>query len=538
MSGYLLSFQEISLLVLLAAGLVTLLFTKKYSMSERLGIAVLVPLAFIVVWNWWNSLVVNPISRHWSGPRLAPALSILHGYKLYQPPDRGPVSGWIYPPVSALSYLPATLLRDPTAMVLCGRVLSLVFYYGTVSWLLIREVRCKRIAPLAAALLFVIFALLTDGAASLRYVSTEILADTPALAFGTVALSLVGTAGGAFPGRRAALAISACTLAAWSKQLAVPLLLVPTLWGACTGGWKGLGRWLLLSAAVVGAISLPIAGIFAPRELYFNTVVVPSWHPWLEETLPGICQAVLAGLDDAWSLKAFLGLGLVSMGVVSCIQLLGREAIRCDCFLWIPFFLAGVLELPFSALGKAKLGGDVNSLSHVLLYWSIASVLVMGGLSVHWSQTSWVLLAIAIALGIHHGGRIWDGGTRRDMGWIQEQQMVVRYLKSHPGEAYFPWHPLEHLAVEGRMTHFEYGVFDRALAGRPVSISHLRQYIPPATRRLCYPPDLFYTRAYQLILRTLPEFNRRVVIDELPGYYCYERAASAFPGSSHPRHKY
>src|SRR5271166_7032618 len=130
MSGYLLFLQGISLVLLGAAGLATLLFTKKRSMSERLGIGVLPPLASVVVWNWWISLVIAPVSRHWSGPRLAPALSILHGYRVYQPPDRGPVSGWIYPPVSALSYLPAVLLGDPTAMVLSGRVLSLVFYFN------------------------------------------------------------------------------------------------------------------------------------------------------------------------------------------------------------------------------------------------------------------------------------------------------------------------------------------------------------------------------------------------------------------------
>ena len=391
-------------------------------------------------------------------------------------------------------------------------------------------------------------ALLTDDTVSLRYVSTEIMADTPALAFGTVALALVGRVDGAFQGRRAAIAMGACTLAAWSKQIAVPLLLIPLLWGLCIEGWKSLARWLLLSVAVVGAISLPIAVIFAPRELYFNTVIVPSQHPLLEKTFPGICQAVLTELDDAWSLKAFLALGLVSMGVVLYPRFLGRKATYCDCFLWLPFFLAGLLELPLSALGKVKFGGDVNSLAHILFYWSVASVLLMGGLSVQWSQTGWLLLAIAVALGICHGGRIrnllgglptyWDDGTRWEKCWIQEQQMVVRYLKSHPGEAYFPWHPLEHLAIDGRMPHFEYGIFDRALAGRPVSISHLRQYIPPNTRRLCYPRGLFYTAAFQLIRRALPEFNRRVVIDELPGYLCYERTAPVSPGLSNSPHNH
>ena len=183
MTGDLRTLYEYTLFLHLGAGLVTLFATKKYPMWMRLGIAALPPLASIAIWNWWISLVVRPVSSHWSGPRLAPVLALVHGYKLYQPPDRGPVIDWIYPPVSALSYLPATIFGDPTAMILSGRLLSLLFYFGPVCWLLIRESRSQRISPVVAALLFASFAFLTNDTLALRYVSTEIMADTPALAF-------------------------------------------------------------------------------------------------------------------------------------------------------------------------------------------------------------------------------------------------------------------------------------------------------------------------------------------------------------------
>ena len=392
MTGDQWTLYQYALFLHLGAGIVTLLVTRKLPLRTRLGVAVLPPLALIVVCNWWISLVICPVFSHWSGPRLAPALALVRGYRLYQSPERGPVSGWIYPPVSALSYLPATIFGDPTAMVLSGRLLSIFFYFGPVSWLLIREARSGRIPPVAAALLFVSFAFLSNNTRALRYVSTEVIADTPALAFGAVAMALVGLMQGASPGRGAACAVAASTMAAWSKQLAVPLLFIPLLWAGGTGGWRGLGRSILLAAAVIGGISLPIVLAFGPSELFFNTVVVPSRHPWYEATYSGMWQIVLRRINDARSLAAFLALGLASAGVLLYTRFAGRRPKSRTLFIWLPFVLAGLFELPLSVLGTLKVGGDANSLAHVLFYWTVAAVLVSGGLSARWPRACWLIL--------------------------------------------------------------------------------------------------------------------------------------------------
>jgi hypothetical protein len=127
MTGNMRALYAISLLLLLASGCVASLFRSTLSSRALLGIVVLPALAAVAAWNWWISLVIRPYLGHWSGPRLAPVLALLKGYSLYQPPDRGPVSGWIYPPCSALAYLPAVVLGDPTAMVFAGRVLGLLY---------------------------------------------------------------------------------------------------------------------------------------------------------------------------------------------------------------------------------------------------------------------------------------------------------------------------------------------------------------------------------------------------------------------------
>ena len=101
--------------------------------------------------------------------------------------------------------------------------------------------------------------------------------------------------------------------------------------------------------------------------------------------------------------------------------------------------------------------------------------------------------------------------------------MVVRFLKAHPGQAYFPYFPLEHLSVEGRMPHCEYGVYARGVAGQPVSPDHLRRHVPPKASLVCYPAGRYYSVPYRSTILILPEFDRTVDIPELPGCLCYRR---------------
>jgi hypothetical protein len=182
-----------------------------------------------------------------------------------------------------------------------------------------------------------------------------------------------------------------------------------------------------------------------------------------------------------------------------------------------------------------KVGGAVNSFSHVFYYWTVAALLISGAIPTRWPRVCWLILGIAVTMGIFDQRRIsslladlnppWNDETSRGMSWFEEQKMVVRYLRAHPGEAYFPNNPLEHLAVEGRLPHFEYGVFDRVLAGLPLSLDHLQRHIPPGARRICYPAG--YTHTDFFAAHSLKKFTRRVVVDELPGCVCFERPGPA-----------
>jgi len=92
-----------------------------------------------VDWSWLTTIGIDPVVGPWSAARLAPAMSLWHGYALYSAPGSGPVTGWIYPPLATLAYLPATLIPDPTSAVLAGRCLSLVYFFAPAAWLLMTD---------------------------------------------------------------------------------------------------------------------------------------------------------------------------------------------------------------------------------------------------------------------------------------------------------------------------------------------------------------------------------------------------------------
>jgi hypothetical protein len=99
------------------------------------------------------------------------------------------------------------------------------------------------------------------------------------------------------------------------------------------------------------------------------------------------------------------------------------------------------------------------------------------------------------------------------------QEVAFEYARRHPGTAYFPWNPLATLLAEGRADHFDYGLYDRELAGFPVSPERVRVGIPARMKYVCFPPKA----PSEFVRKYLPMFSRRVEIGELPGWACYER---------------
>jgi hypothetical protein len=63
---------------------------------------------------------------------------------------------------------------------------------------------------------------------------------------------------------------------------------------------------------------------------------------------------------------------------------------------------------------------------------------------------------------------------------------IIAFEESKRSNIWFPEFPLSTLLATGRLYHFSYGVFDRFLAGRPVSVQQLWEGVPQPPFKLKY----------------------------------------------------
>jgi hypothetical protein len=474
-------------------GVIFGLLAKGRSPLSRLALSLTPVAAFFVIWNWYVGLVIDPVFNFWSGLRLFPAVALTYGYSPYQAPEDGLANGWIYPPGSVLAYLPATLFSDPTNAVLAGRCLSLLYYFGPVIGLLVFEVRRGRLKAGLACLLFMDFAVISHRVIALRYPSTEIHADAPALGLGAISLAMVGRIRGDRLGMTGFAAVLAAICATLTKQVQAPLMLIPTLWIAASSRhiWTTL-RALAITAALALVFVVPVVLICGPRVFFFNMWTLPGHHGMKYQTMAENARLIewCLVVQARRPLLFTLGLALLSLVFIGAKHAGGLRILRDDP-IWLSFLVGAIFEIPIAALGYMKRGGDFNALAYALYPLLIAVILILGRCV--WSARSLaaLLVAFTLYLGVsetRHTIRNGGDSASAKRSWITEEQMVLRYLQEHPGEAYFPLHTLDHLKVDGRRYHSDDGVNSWRLSGYAPSRNHIRKYMPPQTRIICYPP--------------------------------------------------
>jgi hypothetical protein len=497
---------------------------------ERMAVSAMPVLVAMLAWHWVVAVGVLPYGGPWSAIRLAPSMSLRYGYRLYESRGLGPVLGWIYPPVAPLAYLPATLFGEPGAAVIAGRCLTLIYYYAPAVWLILssRGAAGSTGRWIRVLLLFT-FALITSQSTALSYCSTEVHADATALALGAAALGLLGrsAAGSGWAGRAGAVVVAA--LAVWSKQLTVVVFAVLPLWVLVRDGFRPALRFTAVWLAGGVAVSLLMLFLFPLDGLFYNIITIPSRHPWTAIHPVGIASVFVKMQLDHMVLWALIAAGLVlrlarreDPGGEVAASAVTREA-------WPLFLLVGLLSSPLAVLGVIKVGGYDNNLSYSMYYLALGGMLLLADAAGRIRPSDddraaptlasvilGVNLLLAVVgserLAIELAGGVYPGRDARD---------AIRYLRAHPGEAYFPWHPLEHLMIDGKATHSEYGVWDRKLAGDPMSTEHFLGYVPPDARLICYPDGI--TVAEQITLKYGGGTWRRRELPELPGWTCFER---------------
>lgn len=446
--------------------------------------------------------------------RLERPFLLAHGYSLYTAPGQGPAVIAIYPPVSAWLLMPVTWLRSLTLIAESAECMTLsVIVLPVAAWHLFFRKGGASGSGFGALFIFLFFPFTT---AALRNAFFNVHPDSAALGFGTLAAFLLSREG---RGNASLYGSSlAAVLAAWSKQPALTLLWALPLYLVWSGRKKGEARrysaYLTFNFAVVTGLFIACYGA---KELAYFLLEVPSRHPWIEK---GGVSALAAAGERLVRASAEIGVLFVAAVWLSKdkespgggSRLEGRGS-AATLALWL-----AICYLPAALIGRAKLGGSVNTLSYFSFYLLMAATLCLAASSAKRARA--LMAGLLFCLVIGHGVSLANKYTlvKRPAPFADTAARVIR---AHPGAVYFPRLNALHLIEEGRAYHDSVGLTDLLWAGRPLNERELRAYWPAHLERVAFVAD----DADDLHWLGLPAAYRRVSDPELPGFIVYKRVA-------------
>ncbi len=465
----------------------------------------------------------------WSSARLTWTFSLVHRYKMYYPAYSGPALSGIYGPIGPLVYLPVTLVNSPTPAVMLGLFISTCFYFLPMLWLHIGRNLLNLRRLLFALCAFACFCLFTFNTRALYESAFWVHVDAPALGIGAIGCAILYYRKNKDSILFLLLSAIFSVFAVWTKQTLMPLLLALSTYTLLADGYKCFRRYILyicISGIILSALFL---WIFDARVLFFSMFTIPSHH-----TLGGNTNPIVALFNATFDLikESFLPAIILIILSVYSLRKLSNIPDKLKTWIssnrWTMLIIVSLFMVPTSVLGKAKIAGSENNLSPSVYFLVAAATLALIDivpdiLSCYAQsvQRSVKLLFVLLITGL-----VCVNALRfREIPLLlqnissNDQKVAYEYAKKYPGEAYFPNNPLSSLLAEGKLYHFNFGLIDRELAGFPVSREHFWAHIPADIRLVAF-PKIYQNQA---VMKYLPEFSKRVTIDELPGWIVYMR---------------
>jgi hypothetical protein len=207
----------------------------------------------------------------WNEIRLTRSLALLHGFSIYPGEhDSGPIIGTLHTPISHYLFVPAAAIHDPTIAILAGSLSACVIVFSALGFALLRSAPpvSGRWVITAVSFLFCGFLIVeSEGAFNTTF---GIHTDAAALAFATIACTLVSSRNRMTTASSIWISAAACVLAIASKQTIAPVAVAIALYLAITEGGKRFALFLL-AMAVTGGSLLGSSSPFCPRALFSST---------------------------------------------------------------------------------------------------------------------------------------------------------------------------------------------------------------------------------------------------------------------------
>jgi len=429
--------------------------------------AAVVVLAAITVYVEFMGAVNDPASDQW----LASSIAITHGYRLYYPPESGPVMSAIYAPVTALVYLPAALASSPFGAFGIGAFLTLVLFYSAAFFAVKQAVasiwlRWWQLLAILACMVWLFW--------PLERVASMIHADAPALASAAVATAFAMRTRHRFSRwENEVLAALFAAISVFAKQNMAPVVIALALWMLVSAGWKSLGLFAVSGIAVTAAMLAAIALFFGGlRAFYFNCIYVPTHQPY-DRTL----------LIPAYAELLVMSAALLFLPLVRLLRRWSEWPGSAREFLLgnrnLVLLLVGALMVPASVAGRMKFGGNENSLAPALYFFMLAALAELARTrSPIGEGMKQVKAAIVLALLFCLLGGLPAVIYAKKARFVNPSQRVFEYCRANPERLYFPQFPLAQLMAQGKLYHLSWGLTDRSMAAVPVSDTHFFAEIP------------------------------------------------------------
>ena len=448
------------------------------------ALAIGAPIAGLLIFIDLIQAVLRSVATwEWNDVRMARGIALRYGYPLYPGRDAAvPIIGTMHGPVPHLLYSCLVFLKNPTQLLIAGCVLSSVLYFGAVLWLHLRT--RSKIAGVYGFLACTALVLASPGAS---YAAVSVHVDACAMCCAMLAAGLLVRRE---PLRSSTLAASAvlAMLAVASKQTMAPVAIALPCFVLLADGKRAFARYLAWQVGAAATIFAAMLAVFRPpRDLLFNTFTLSIQQP----RTASITARILVGL---YQLRLDLAAAVAPLVLLIAVFAWAPGNIRQKIVKhpWLVFLLLAAIQLPIELRAWSTDGGDQNHLGVVTLFVALAAT---RGLVDLWNSEppmarDWAgVAARALLLGIFVAKTPLPFEIRRDIQLVgtNSTQTAYNYERQHPGRAYFPINPLAALLAEGKLTHLDPALFDRELAGFPISREQFAAGLPTKFELVAYP---------------------------------------------------
>lgn len=467
--------------------------------------------------------ILNAPSFVWNDVRLARSVALLRGFSLYLDKDTaGPVIGTLHTPVSHCLYLMVAGFHSATYALLAGSLLSLLLVFAPMGWVLLRASRGARDGRLAAGAAFLFCGFLILQTPGTFHTACMIHTDAAALAFATLACGVFSCPRIPITAPQVWLAGAACVLAMGCKQTMAPIVLAIALFIGAAAGARLLAHF---GAAVLlgGAILLGTVLVLVPAHAFlFNTVTLAAHRPLKDGYVELLVKSYRTAKQDA--LPALFPILLLACGQWMAAERRPgwRDFVRANR--WLAFPLAAAALIPVTAKAIVTAGADVNHLGLALYLLFVAAGLAIEQCLADPQNSflrvsAWMCATLGILVGIAPGLALSLPARLRDVH-RNAPQAAFRYEQRHPGRAYFPCNPMASLLSDGKAYHVDFSLYDREIAGYPLTAHQFEAGLPSGFKVVAIPPG---EQPRSSALRDMLARYAQGADIELPGWSVYRR---------------